>query len=324
MIGKHHVIIETSGLKYSFEIRRNITIIQGDSATGKTALIELLSDYKRRGPGQGITVTSDVPVYVYTGDGSNWKYELDGVKGSLVFIDEDYSFVFTKEFAGFLAGSDNYYIFITRKPLYELPYSTQEIYGIRTSGKYHFPEQIYHEFYPLYPGSAFTATEKRIMILVEDKEAGYQFYKNIVGEERCISAEGNSALYSKMIEADADHGLLIIADGAAFGPHVEKVKKYADLKGHLALYFPESFEWMILKSGILHDTSINEILTHPEDYVDSREYISWERFFTALLQEKTEGDPVKQYSKSRLSAFYTGENAKNILQVMPEEIRELM
>ena len=161
MIGKHHVIIETSGLKYSFEIRRNITIIQGDSATGKTTLIELLSDYKRRGPGQGITVTSDVPVYVYTGDGSNWKYELDGVKGSLVFIDEDYSFVFTKEFAGFLAGSDNYYIFITRKPLYELPYSTQEIYGIRTSGKYHFPEQIYHEFYPLYPGSAFTETEKR-------------------------------------------------------------------------------------------------------------------------------------------------------------------
>jgi hypothetical protein len=35
MIGKHHVIIETSGLKYSFEIQRNITIIQGDSATGK-------------------------------------------------------------------------------------------------------------------------------------------------------------------------------------------------------------------------------------------------------------------------------------------------
>ena len=52
MIGKHHVNIETSGLKYSFDIRRNITIIQGDSATGKTTLIELLADYKRLGPGQ--------------------------------------------------------------------------------------------------------------------------------------------------------------------------------------------------------------------------------------------------------------------------------
>ena len=324
MIGKHHVIIETSGLKYSFDIRRNITIIQGNSATGKTTLIELLSDYKRRGPGQGIMVSSDVPVYVYTGDGENWKYELDGVKGSLVFIDEDYSFVFTKEFAGYLADSDNYYIFITRKPLYELPYSTQEIYGIRTSGKYHFPEQIYHEFYPLYPEATFTANEKRIMLLVEDKESGYQFYKNIVGDGRCISAEGNSQLYSKMLEADDSHGLLIIADGAAFGPYIEKVKKYADLKGHLALYFPESFEWMILKSGILHDSSIDDILAHPEDYVDNREYISWERFFTALLQEKTSGDPVKQYRKNRLAPFYTGDNAKNILQVMPEDIRKLI
>ena len=77
MQGKHHVIAETTGLKYSFEIRRNITIIQGDSATGKTTLIELLADYKRLGPGQGITVSSDVPVYVYTGDNANWKHELE-------------------------------------------------------------------------------------------------------------------------------------------------------------------------------------------------------------------------------------------------------
>ena len=56
--------------------------------------------------------------------------------------------------------------------------------------------------------------------------------------------------------------------------------------------FPESFEWMILKSGILRDSSIDEILTHPEDFVDNREYISWERFFTALLQEKTAEDSI--------------------------------
>ena len=36
MKGKHHIIIESARLKYEFDIRRNITIIQGDSATGKT------------------------------------------------------------------------------------------------------------------------------------------------------------------------------------------------------------------------------------------------------------------------------------------------
>jgi hypothetical protein len=324
MVGKHHIIIETSKLKYSFHIRRNITIIQGESATGKTTLIELLADYKRRGPGQGINVSSDIPVYVYTGEDKNWKYELDNVKRSLVFVDEDYSFIYTKEFAVYLAASDNYYVFITRKPLYALPYSTQEIYGIRTSGKFHFPEQVYHEFYPIYPVRQAVTDNKKLMILVEDKEAGYQFYKNVAGEERCISAEGNSKIYSKMIETDSSDGVLIIADGAALGPFVDKLVKYATIKQNVALFFPESFEWMILKSGILHNALIDEILAKPEDYIDNTRYISWERFFTALLQDITSADPIKQYSKSSLPSFYTGENAKSILHVMPEEIRRLI
>jgi hypothetical protein len=324
MVGKHHIIIETSKLKYSFHIRRNITIIQGESATGKTTLIELLADYKRRGPGQGINVSSDIPVYVYTGEDKNWKYELDNVKRSLVFVDEDYSFIYTKEFAAYLAASDNYYVFITRKPLYALPYSTQEIYGIRTSGKFHFPEQVYHEFYPIYPVRQAVTDNKKLMILVEDKEAGYQFYKNVAGEERCISAEGNSKIYSKMIETDSSDGVLIIADGAALGPFVDKLVKYATIKQNVALFFPESFEWMILKSGILHNALIDEILAKPEDYIDNTRYISWDRFFTALLQDITSADPIKQYSKSSLPSFYTGENAKSILHVMPEEIRRLI
>ena len=235
-----------------------------------------------------------------------------------------YSFIYTKEFAAYLAASDNYYVFMTRKPLYALPYSTQEIYGIRTSGKFHFPEQVYHEFYPIYPVRQAVTDNKKLMILVENKEAGYQFYKNVAGEERCISAEGNSNIYSKMIETDSSDGVLIIADGAALGPFVDKLVKYATIKQNVALFFPESFEWMILKSGILHNALIDEILAKPEDYIDNTRYISWERFFTALLQDITSADPIKQYSKSSLPSFYTGENAKSILHVMPEEIRRLI
>ena len=331
MLGKHHVVVESSGLKYSFEIRRNITIIQGDSATGKTTLTEMLAAYRRLGPGQGITVSSDVPVYVYIGEDAEWKYNLEKITGSLVFIDEDYRFYYTREFAEYLPTTDNYYIFITRKPIYELPYSTNEIYGIRTSGKYHFPEQIYHEFYPIYPAlwdsseqAGMEGHKKELLILIEDKESGYQFFQNVAGNNRCISSEGNSNLYRKMLETDSENGLLVIADGAALGPYIDMLVKITKLDAHIALYFPESFEWMILKSGILRDADIDEILSHPEKYIDSREYISWERFFTALLREKTKDDPVKRYEKKELSAFYTGENAKQILQVMPEEIRTLL
>lgn len=35
MKGKHKVVVKNNKLHYEFEIKRNITIIKGDSATGK-------------------------------------------------------------------------------------------------------------------------------------------------------------------------------------------------------------------------------------------------------------------------------------------------
>ena len=39
MKGKHRVVVSTKRLKYDFELRRNLTIIRGDSATGKPLLL---------------------------------------------------------------------------------------------------------------------------------------------------------------------------------------------------------------------------------------------------------------------------------------------
>ncbi len=149
MVGKHHIIIETAHLKYEFDVRRNITVLQGDSATGKTTLIELLREYSVRGESSGVILQSDVPCEVYAGGALGWENALLGYKGSIVFFDEGYSFVFSKDFAAAIRDTDNYYVIVSRKPLQNLPYSIHEIYGIRTTGKYHFPEQVYHEFYPI-------------------------------------------------------------------------------------------------------------------------------------------------------------------------------
>lgn len=150
MKGRHHIVIESSNLKYEFDIKRNFTVIQGDSATGKTTLVDILSEYSRRKGTGGITMQSDVPCVVFTASEDNWKYELQGMAGKIIFFDEDYRFIYTPEFAEYACSADNYFVFITRKPLKNLPYSINEIYGIRTSGKYHFPNQMYHEFYPIY------------------------------------------------------------------------------------------------------------------------------------------------------------------------------
>lgn len=108
-----------------------------------------------------------------------------------------------------------------------------------------------------------------------------------------------------MIKGYEDKKILIIADGAAFGPEMDTVMKKINLSNGMAIYLPESFEWLILKSDVIRDKDIAEVLDHPSDFIESKEYMSWERFFTALLVDKTK-DTYLRYSKSKLNDAYNG------------------
>ncbi len=61
--------------------------------------------------------------------------------------------------------------------------------------------------------------------------------------------------------------ILVIVDGVAFGSEIEKLRR---LNNQIDLYLPESFEQMILKSGIMEENKIKEILNHPEEYIESK------------------------------------------------------
>ena len=57
MKGKYHIVIQNNKLHYELDIKRNITIIKGDSATGKTTLIGLIDRVSRMGISSGISIT---------------------------------------------------------------------------------------------------------------------------------------------------------------------------------------------------------------------------------------------------------------------------
>lgn len=105
---------------------------------------------------------------------------------------------------------------------------------------------------------------------------------------------------------------MVIADGAAFGPEMDRVLQLVQTRENLALYLPESFEWLILSSGILKDTEVAQILQTPSDYIDGKDYFSWERYFTALLTEKTAGTYLN-YTKKTLNEAYLSDGAKNAI-----------
>ncbi len=320
MKGKHHIIIQTAKLKYEFDIRRNITVIQGDSATGKTTLIGLLRDYAEYGTRTGVMLQADVPCVAFPSGLVQWENEIKGHENTIIFFDEGHSFIRTEEFAAVIRETSNYYVIITREALPNLPYSILEIYGIRNSGKYNYPEQIYHEFYPVY-GIHLGSHSYRKYLLIEDSKSGFQFFDKTLNETKCISAEGNSKVYRIADNLSKDGSVCIIADGAAFGAFIEELFILYKHGRDMSMFFPESFEWLILKADVVSIPDADEVLEHPEDYIDSRMYFSWEQFFTDFIRTGTNGTQA-EYHKNKLAGYYLdGRNRERIMYSIPDEIQ---
>ncbi|MBO6300199.1 MAG: translation initiation factor 2 [Lachnospiraceae bacterium] len=317
MTGSYHIVVVNATSKYELDIKRNITILKGDSATGKTVLVDMIRDYVSNGSDSGITLSCDIPCRVI--DGNTWEEQLSPINNSIVFIDEGNRFVSSEEFAHYVREGKNYYVIVTREKLSNLPYSVTEIYGIRSSGKYNDMVPVYHETYHIYEeyirnlqaGECITPD----VILTEDSNAGYDFFNTVAhnnsGNIECRAAGGKSNLYGSVIHAH-DHSVLIIADGAAFGAEMERICELIHSGADLHLFLPESFEWLILNSGVIKDISKDE-MEHAENYADSEKFFSWERYFTHLLTQNTIGTPMA-YSKTRLNDYYRSSNiTKRIL-----------
>ena len=56
MKGKHQIVVQNKRIHFSFSVKRNITLIKGDSATGKTTLFSMIEEYDRLGNDSGIQV----------------------------------------------------------------------------------------------------------------------------------------------------------------------------------------------------------------------------------------------------------------------------
>lgn len=320
MKGTHRIVVQNKRIRYDFEIKRNITVIRGNSATGKTALVDMIREHFENGNASGVELNCDKECTVL--EGRTWLGQLAQMKDSIVFIDEGNAFIMSDDFSTAIQNTDNYYVIVTREGIPSLPYSVEEIYGIRSSGKYGTLKRTYNEFYHLYQLSDLNRMVKPEMMITEDSNSGYQFFKGICEKEQkvtCISANGKSNIFSVVTEWK-ESNVLIIADGAAFGSEMEKIISLIKDYPNITLYLPESFEWLILKSGILEISGLDKILEYPGDEIESQEYFSWERYFTEQLIQWTK-DSYLKYSKRSLNPVYLQEKISDkIIAVLPEQI----
>lgn len=320
MKGRYEIVVQNRRLHYRFTIERNVTILRGDSATGKTTLINMISDYQRLGKQSGVTVVSDKPCVVLTAQ--NWQLNLTQIQDSIIFIDEGEAFVRSKEFAEAIQNSGNYYVIATRASLFNIPYSIREIYGIKNKAgnRYQGTKRLYAEFIQLYK-KLQNIEDKPDLVIVEDTNAGFEFFSHCFERQgiRCVSAKGKSNIFG-ILKKEIYSSALIIADGAAFGAEIERIIALKKAK-KIRIYLPEFFEWMILKADLLKETDIKQILENPSSYIESLKYISWERYFTALLIERSQNTYL-QYNKSHLNPNYLHKKEETAIQNIIKEIDE--
>lgn len=146
--GGHRVIVQNRRVRYEFVIRGKITVLRGDSGTGKTVLVDLIRQADRYGKSSGVEVSCDKAITVL--GGRRWKRDLDALSDSIIFVDGNESFLGSPEFAQAIRETDNDYVLVSRDPLVYLPGSEAEVDGIRMAGQCGRGEKTCNEFYPLH------------------------------------------------------------------------------------------------------------------------------------------------------------------------------
>ena len=287
--------IKTPYISYEIEFNRKVTIIQGDSGTGKSKIIETRNEMWDTGLGE-IYTSNNIPVSVIENI-PDWERILDVDETRLFIVDEDCNFVMSNRFADIVHRSRSYFIIINRDPIKGLNYSYKDIYEMKNSGKFNRTVRKYNdEDYSKLEMSCET-------ILVEDSNSGMEFYRFHL-DSNIISMGGKSKIIEsvKNLNIEEDTTIGIIVDGAAIGNEMTEItslrSKFENV--NFSVFMPECVEELIVNSDIINFRNLRKIISN----VDKNRYTSYENMYYKILKEETNNTPAI-YSKTSVNSCYT-------------------
>ncbi|MBR1684716.1 MAG: hypothetical protein IJ708_06220 [Clostridia bacterium] len=311
MKGKHSISITSRKATYHLELERKITVLKGNSGTGKSSLIRLVSEYLEYGKQSGIKLTTDtsVSLSVLTNH-SDWEEMLSSVHDTLLFIDEDVRFLYSVTFQKQLWKADCYAVIVSRSGRFTaLPYSIFGIYELVTVKKEtNTATTLYRLYEERYDRGHFD------LLLTEDSNSGFEMAKFAFENAEVISAGGNASVITELLkQSHVYHRICVNVDGAAFGAFIEPVLKYAETRGNIWISGPESFEYVLLNLNEIRRrlSSGQGEITRTYDFCDSSEYGSWEQYYEDLLKEITAKHLGFTYNKRKLNQWFLNRNCVN-------------
>lgn len=305
MEGTRKFRLSSRDILFDIEIERNVTLIRGNGATYKTLLCKMLHAAAIKGSGVHLSSYNTRVLYL---DGHNFAADhLRQYKGSdaILVFDETSTCIQTNAFREAIEETGCYFILITRNKCLNFGVSTKEVYELVSSDTLDLTRRTVY-MQRLYPAETFGVYEDQHDLITEDSAAGKQFFNAVYNASHVITAHGKGNIVNKILH---NPNSIIVVDGAAFGFNLEDVIPILE-RTHCFLIAKESFEYIILKSGIVnHLLSLD--IEHP--LVNSEKYLTWEQFYTDLLTAITKGTRLAYNKLSLNPAYLAGSNIALIL-----------
>lgn len=302
MRGRCIVNIHDSNVKYHLVLERSITVIKGKSGTGKSTLYRMFEDLEKSNKrSSGIYCNCKDKIIVLK-ERDNWKSIIESSKGMIFVADEYVEYIQTLEFASLAQKSGNYFILISRSGRMKwFTYSVNSVYELESKKDGDiYCTRLYNRYLNI------KESVLPDLIITEDSNAGMDMINRVVNC-KVISAEGRDGVYNAVDENKNKYKCIYaIVDGAAFGSCIGRLEPLIQEGYNIYVFAPESFEFLLLNSKTFSRYLTGE-LSETYNYCDSEEFLSWERYYTSLLNTLCSNNYHFFYSKNNLHKFFKTE-----------------
>lgn len=297
--------IEVRNKRYNCDLvlKHKVSVIKGDSGTGKTWLTKALIDISG-----GYKVTYSQRVTPVLLNEHEWEHQLTGdYNDTPLFIVDDCDFVFTKEFGSMFNHTGICYLILIIRTSTRVG-KLERMNTISVSGDaiYNFVANGVEHTITADVNFKTVQVNKEIhcnKILCEDSGSGYTFFKHLYGKSNVTSSFGKDNIVDHIISKYEEYSkldsLLLIVDYSAIGLRLKEILsilKFCDVNVYMIVKY-KSFEYMLLRSNMFN-------LSEEDICRDELSYPSLEVACESLLTSLTKGKIYAYDKRKELKPCY--------------------
>ena len=327
MLGTYRVsVLVDKVIRYEFTLKRQFTIVCGDSGTGKTVLrdfiqmhftekdndrvkIVITPEFNASSVPVARAITEDLLSVRESGDThDDGSYKLKWSKkprNKIIFVDEDYAYLRGIGFAAATNYTDAYYVVLARdtRVAEYLNNSVWDFIHFKEVGNETIVNKAF-KMYNEYNGIIGNYDE----VLHEDSTTGKEICAKALSEV-VESVYGNINIVQN-VEERPRSTILMIADGANFSNILsEIIDTSEECLNTVYLLLPESTEYVLLHNKLFStDSNVIDSINNPSLVCDTTKYISYGRMYEDIITVVHINSPNKipEYEKKKdLEAYKT-------------------